>query len=84
MKFKNKVLAVVRGITRGRTLTYQEVARRAGSPQAYRAVGNLMKANYSPEVPCHRVIRTDGTIGQYNRGGPKRKELMLRQEGATQ
>lgn len=80
--FKEKVLAVVAKIPRGRTMTYKEVARRAGRPSASRAVGNFMKNNYNPKVPCHRVIRSDGGMGGYNRGGVKAKMALLRREGA--
>ena len=59
-------------------MTYGEVAKRAGNPKAARAVGTLMSKNYDESVPCHRVVRADGKIGDYNRGGPGRKfELIL-------
>ncbi len=69
------------GIPKGRTLSYSEVARRAGSPRACRAVGNIMNRNYDPKVPCHRVIKSDGTPGGY-RGGTKEKIAKLKKEGA--
>lgn len=81
MSFKQQVLKVVRGIPEGQTLSYKEVAKRAGSPKAYRVVGNIMKANYDPSIPCHRVIKSSGELGQYNRGD-KMKEQKLRKEGA--
>lgn len=73
MTFKNNpfteaVYDVVRTIPAGKTLTYKEVAILAGSPRAFRAVGNILNKNYNPEIPCHRVIRSDGTTGGYNRG----------------
>jgi O-6-methylguanine DNA methyltransferase len=80
--FKEKVLAVVATIPRGRMMTYKEVAWRAGNPSAARAVGNVMKNNHDPKVPCHRVIRSDGGMGGYNRGGVKAKIALLRREGA--
>lgn len=80
--FTEKVLRVVRNIPRGETMTYAEVARQAGSPRAFRAVGAVMKKNYHPDVPCHRVVRSDGTLGEYNRGGTKAKARLLRMEGA--
>ena len=80
--FKDRVLEVVRNIPRGKTMTYKEVAIRAGVPGAARAVGALMKGNYDLTVPCHRVIRSDGKIGDYNRGGKDEKERKLREEGA--
>lgn len=66
--FGDRVRAVVRRIPKGKTKTYQEVARLAGRPRAYRAVGNILNKNYDPQIPCHRVIRSDGNIGGYNRG----------------
>lgn len=80
--FTERVLNVVSSIKRGKTMTYKEVATRAGSPGAARAVGSIMKANYRPNIPCHRVIRSDGVIGEYNRGGPSEKYKKLKREGA--
>lgn len=80
--FKEKVLDVVHKIPKGKVMTYKEVAAKAGNSGASRAVGNLMKANYDKTVPCHRVIRTDGKIGEYNRGGPEAKLALLKKEGA--
>jgi methylated-DNA-[protein]-cysteine S-methyltransferase len=81
MTFRDKVFAVVKKIPRGKVLTYSEVARRAGSPRAYRAVGNIIGTNRSPQIPCHRVVRTDGKIGGYSMGGSRVKEKKLRAEG---
>ena len=80
--FTERVLSVVASIPKGKTLSYKEVAIRAGSPHAARAVGNIMKANYRSHIPCHRVIKTSGALGQYNRGGPeaKKKILLLEQQ----
>jgi len=66
--FTEKVIAIVKAIPKGKTMTYKEVARKAGSPDASRAVGSIMKANYNPSIPCHRVVRSDGITGEYNRG----------------
>ena len=82
MTFTEKVKKIVSEIPRGQTMTYAEVARRAGSPDAVRAVGSIMKMNYDPAVPCHRVIRSDGTVGEYNRGGARAKLALLIAEGA--
>lgn len=76
MNFKGRVYKVVAEIPSGETLTYAEVARRAGSSRAYRAVGNILNKNYDPTIPCHRVIRSDGTPGGYNRGSKKKKEIL--------
>jgi methylated-DNA-[protein]-cysteine S-methyltransferase len=79
--FGEKVYAIVAKIPKGKTMTYKQVAAKAGKPGASRAVGSLMAKNYRPNVPCHRVIRSDGRIGNYNRGGMLRKTEMLREEG---
>ena len=81
MTFTEKVFNVVRKNPKGKTLTYVEVARRAGSPHASRAVGNALNTNYNPKIPCHRVIRSDGTTGGYNRGATK-KAMILKAEKA--
>ncbi len=77
--FTKKVLAAVRKIPRGKTATYREIARAAGNPRAYRAVGNILNKNFSPKIPCHRVVRSDGKIGGYNRGA-KKKLMLLKKE----
>lgn len=79
-KFQQKILNIVRRIPKGQVLTYQQVARKAGRPKAYRAVGNILNKNFDPQIPCHRVIRSDGKIGGYNRGKNQKKKLLL-QEG---
>ena len=63
-------------------MTYKQVATKAGNPNAARAVGAIMRTNYDPTVPCHRVIHSSGMIGNYNRGGPSRKREILMSEGA--
>lgn len=82
MSFTERVRAVVRTIPKGKTMTYGEVAHAAGHPGAARAVGLVMKGNYDKTVPCHRVVRRDGKIGDYNRGGEARKRALLQEEGA--
>lgn len=79
--FRDAVFSVVRNIPKGKTMTYKEVAIAAGSPRAYRAVGSVLNSNYDPEIPCHRVVRSDGTTGGYNRGS-KAKVDRLKAEGA--
>lgn len=81
MTFKETVFAVVRKIPEGQTLSYKEVATLAKSPRAYRAVGNFLKTNQDPEIPCHRVIRSNGEPGGYNRGELFKREKLV-QEGA--
>jgi methylated-DNA-[protein]-cysteine S-methyltransferase len=80
--FSEKVKEIVRKIPKGETMTYKQVATKAGSPRASRAVGSIMKNNYDPAIPCHRVIRSDGRIGNYNRGGQSAKIALLKKEGA--
>jgi O-6-methylguanine DNA methyltransferase len=81
MNFKENVLAVVRKIPKGKVLTYKQVAEKAGSSGAARAVGTLMKNNYDLTVPCHRVIKSNMTVGEYNRGGQSAKIALLKKEG---
>jgi methylated-DNA-[protein]-cysteine S-methyltransferase len=68
MSFREKVLQAVADIPKGSVRTYKEIAIAVGSPRAYRAVGSVLKGNYNPAIPCHRVVRSDGTTGEYNRG----------------
>ena len=79
--FRAKVLAVVKGIPRGKTLSYKQVAGKAGHPLAARAVGAIMRTNKDKNVPCHRVIKSDGTLGGYN-GLRGEKLKLLHFEGA--
>ena len=79
--FKEKVLEIVKTIPKGKTMSYKEVAMKAGSPNAYRAVGNILNKNYNPDIPCHRVVRSDGSFGGYNRGECKKEELLKREYG---
>jgi len=79
-KFSQKVLQIVKKIPKGKTLTYKEVAKRAGRPEAYRAVGSVLKKNKNPEIPCHRVIRSDKDVGGFNQGRNKKISL-LKKEG---
>ncbi len=67
-------------IPRGSTLSYKEVATRAGNPRAARAVARIMSANYDPNIPCHRIICSNGTLGGYNRGGVDAKKRLLEEE----
>ncbi len=80
--FAERVYAVVRNIPKGKTMTYGEVALAIGSPNAARAVGNALNKNRNKDVPCHRVIRSDGTVGGYA-WGTRRKRAILKREGAV-
>ncbi len=71
----------MRRIPKGQTLTYGQVAAMAGNEKAARAVGAILRTNYDPAIPCHRVIKADGSLGGYNRLPAKKRRLLL-QEGA--
>ena len=81
--FQQKVWAALRTIPSGEVRTYTEIAVQIGHPFSARAVANACGKNpYAPEVPCHRVIRSDGSIGGYSaEGGSEKKRAMLREEG---
>jgi methylated-DNA-[protein]-cysteine S-methyltransferase len=80
--FQQKVWRELQRIPRGRTVSYKELARRAGSPQGFRAVGQANGRNPVPIiVPCHRVISADGSLGGYSSGLDK-KRWLLQHEGA--
>jgi len=80
MSFKERVLEVVRKIPKGKVLTYKEVAKLAGRPKAWRAVGNILNKNRDTKIPCHRVIKSNGEISGY-REGTKKKITLLKKEG---
>jgi len=81
--FQQKVWEALRTIPRGEVRTYTDIAIQIGHPSSARAVANACGKNpYAPEVPCHRVIRSDGSIGGYSaEGGAEKKRAMLREEG---
>ena len=80
--FTLKVLQHTARIPVGQVSTYAEVARRAGSARAVRAAGNALHVNpVAIVVPCHRVLRSDGSLGGYG-GGSDKKEWLLEHEGA--
>lgn len=80
--FYQKVWLACCRIPEGKTAGYGELARRIGRPRAARAVARALAANpFAPEVPCHRVIRSDGKLGGYSgRGGIAAKARMLEKE----
>jgi O-6-methylguanine DNA methyltransferase len=81
--FQREVYVAVSRIPRGQTRSYQWVAKAIGRPGAARAVGNALNGNpFAPRVPCHRVVRADGTLGGFA-GGPARKRRLLLREGWT-
>ena len=82
-KFQLKVWTYLRKIPRGSIKTYSQVAKAIGNPLATRAVANAIGKNpYAPKIPCHRVIRSDGSLGGYSgKGGVKTKRFLLKKEG---
>ena len=80
--FADRVYGVVKRISKGEVLSYRQVAILSHSPKAFRAVGNILNKNKNPKVPCHRVIRSDGTIGGYKYGARKKINL-LKNEGVV-
>lgn len=82
ISFAERVREAVRQIPTGQTRSYADIAQAVDRPGAARAVGTVMKHNYDPSVPCHRVIRADGSLGHYNRGDTKKRKL-LKKEGAV-
>jgi O-6-methylguanine DNA methyltransferase len=80
--FERSVLLKTLEIPRGEVRPYAWVAAEIGRPRAVRAVGNALARNPVPfVVPCHRVVRSDGHIGQYGAGGPQAKRAVLAAEG---
>ena len=82
-EFQKKVWETLKTIPQGRVITYKELAIMIGKPKAIRAVANAVGKNpYAPQVPCHRVIRSDGKIGGYSGvGGVQTKLKLLKNEG---
>jgi len=67
-EFQKKVYKIIKKIPKGELMTYKQVAEKLGNKNLARAVGNALNKNYDFKIPCHRVIRSDGKIGGYNRG----------------
>ena len=83
--FQLKVWNYLKKIPRGSVTTYSQVAKAIGKPFAVRAVANAIGKNpYAPKIPCHRVIRSDGSLGGYSgKGGTRTKRLLLKKEGIS-
>ena len=84
-KFQLKVWNFLKKIPKGTVKTYSEVAKAIRKPLAVRAVANAIAKNpYPIKIPCHRVIRSDGSLGGYSgEGGVKKKKNLLKKEGIT-
>ena len=82
-KFQIKVWNYLKTIPKGKVKTYKQVAIGINRPKSARAVANACARNpYAPKIPCHRVIRTDGSLGGYSgKGGIKTKKKLLKIEG---
>ena len=82
-KFQLKVWRYLRKIPKGQTRTYSDVAKAINKPKSVRAVANAIGKNpYAPKIPCHRVIRSDGSLGGYSgKGGINTKRKLLKSEG---
>ncbi len=82
-EFQKKVWSMLVKIPKGKVWTYTELAKKVGKPKAVRAVANAVGANpCAPMIPCHRVVRSDGTLGGYSgKGGIKTKKALLAKEG---
>lgn len=79
LSFSEKVIELMKLIPRGRVTTYKAIAH-ALNCKAYRAVGRAVASNpYAPRVPCHRVVKSDGTVGNYVNGVKKKIELLERE-----
>lgn len=79
LSFAEKVYKIVSKIPKGKTLTYKQVAEKAGNQLAYRAVGNILNKNYNLNIPCHRVIKSNGKLGGYNRGIKLKKQILKKE-----
>ena len=82
-KFQLKVWKYLKTIPKGKVKTYKQVAIGINRPKSARAAANACARNpYAPKIPCHRVIRTDGSLGGYSgKGGIKTKKKLLKIEG---
>lgn len=79
-EFRQRVWQALRGVPGGDVITYQELAKRAGNPSAVRAVGTAMAVNaVAPFVPCHRVVRTGGEVGNYAYGSEMKVAMLMRE-----
>jgi methylated-DNA-[protein]-cysteine S-methyltransferase len=80
--FQLKVWNYLKKIPKGQVTTYLNIAKSIGKPKSFRAVANAVGKNpYPPKIPCHRVIRSDGTLGGYSgKGGIRRKRQLLKAE----
>lgn len=83
MGFREEVYSILKKIPKGKVISYKRLADLAGKPNSARAVGYFMKTNKDPiNIPCYKVVRSDGKIGSYSaKGGIKQKVGLLKKEG---
>lgn len=85
--FQRKVYEAILRIPKGQVRTYAQVARMIGRPKAARAVGQALRRNrWAPQIPCHRVVASDGSLGGYSAAGGRRRKqrlLQLERRGVT-
>lgn len=79
-EFYQKVWKTVLKIPKGEVRSYKWIAEKVNSPGGYRAVGQALKNNpFAPLIPCHRVVRSDGSLGGYNKGKKLKYSLLLKE-----
>ncbi len=83
VSFNKAVWEATRKVPKGKVATYGIIAKMIGRPKASRAVGNALNKNpYAPQVPCHRVVRSDGTVGGFASGSAKKIKLLISEKVA--
>ena len=78
-ELKNKCYELLKKVPKGKVTTYKELAKKLNT-KAYRLIGTYMKQNQDKNIPCHRVIKSTGEIGEYNKG-KNQKIILLKKEG---
>lgn len=77
--FKGSVFKKAKLIPKGKVTTYKIIALAIGKPRAARAIGNALNKNFDSKIPCHRVVRSDGAVGGYNKGREVKKKLLVKE-----
>lgn len=82
MDLREKVYAKLQSVPKGKVTTYKDLAKASGT-NAYRAIGSFMKTNHNPkDIPCYKVVKSDGSIGEYSApGGANKKISLLKRDG---
>ena len=80
-QFEESVYLACKKIPKGRVSTYQEIARAIKNPKSSRAVGNALNKNpFAPKVPCHRVVKSDGSVGGFASGNKNKTKLLKKEK----